>query len=332
MTAILDSPAWPNRPRSLAGRRSVQTFCCIFLFVLGVFIWTQPSSVRVGESLGKLSEKVKNLKESPPEATPVVDKPPEPVQDPIYAANVHLPPPDEEEYAAFCMVIKNQSIDMPEFFRHHYYHHGIRRFYIYDDGSEPPLSEHPYINDYGIPDKHITFRYIQPEDVEDRFHFQVDTYTDCVERFGAKHKWMAFLDPDEFLEMRGANPPTLIKWLKTWEQNSTVGALGVHWLGHNSGGHLKKQPGDVRKAFTTCIGNDPTKSNKHVKTFVRPDRFYYIENIHWSKTKDGTIEVAEHGDLIHTWMHTPVSHDIWALHHYATKSREDYELKKSRHR
>lgn len=66
--------------------------------------------------------------------------------------------------------------------------------------------------------------------------------------------------------------------------------------------------------------------------FVRIDRFQYIENIHWSKTTNGMIEVAEHGDLIHTWMYTPISHDIWALHHYATKSREDYHLKKGGHR
>ena len=76
----------------------------------------------------------------------------------------------------------------------------------------------------------------------------------------------------------------------------------------------------------------PLSVNKHVKTFVRPDRFKEIENIHWAKTTNGTIQVSEHGDLIWTWCHQPVTQDIWALHHYVTKSWEEYVIKKGRQR
>lgn len=243
-----------------------------------------------------------------------------------------LPPGDLEEYVAICLIIKNQSIDMPEFFIHHYHHHGIRRFYIYDDGSDIPLSTHPYVDSYGIPESALSFIYIKPEEVLDRKTMQPDTYTDCVNRFGHLHSWLAFLDPDEYLEMRGPDPPTLIEWLKDWERNDTVGALAVQWLSHNSGGHFTIPGGPIRQAYTMCITNEKSKANRHVKSFVRPEKFSYIENIHWVVTTEGTIEVGEHGDRVKSYNRYPITHDKWALHHYATKSREDYELKKARQR
>lgn len=69
-----------------------------------------------------------------------------------------LPPPDYEEYMAICMAVKDQPMDLPEFFTHYYFHLGIRRFYIFDDGSEPPLST----ASYPIPSSAITWVYFQP--------------------------------------------------------------------------------------------------------------------------------------------------------------------------
>ena len=258
-----------------------------------------------------------------------------------------LPPADDEEYMAFCLVVRNQSIDMPEFFIHHYHHHGVRRFYVYDDGTQPQLAEKPYVDSWGIPDNSIDFTYIHPERIITRETLQADMYTDCAKRSLGKHTWVAFLDPDEFLEMRGEQPLTLKEFLKGWEKDERVGALGVHWLNHNSDDHVSKQPGDARKAFKKCLANRPTEPellreleedpcgvghNRNIKTFVRPDRLEGIENIHWVKTKAGTMEVTEHGDRIDTWCHWPPTQDMWALHHYVTKSREDWELKMGRHR
>ena len=93
-----------------------------------------------------------------------------------------LPTPDEKEYIAFCLVVRNQSIDMPEFFIHHYHHHGIRRFYVYDDGTSPPLAQKPYIDSWGIPDEAINFTYIEPKSVKHRGELQADKYMDCAKR------------------------------------------------------------------------------------------------------------------------------------------------------
>lgn len=62
-----------------------------------------------------------------------------------------------DEYLAVCLFARDQALDMVEFFQHHYYDIGIRRFWVMDDGSDPPLST--FQNDYGIPPEAIDFVY-----------------------------------------------------------------------------------------------------------------------------------------------------------------------------
>lgn len=64
---------------------------------------------------------------------------------------------DHDEYLAVCLFAKNQAADMVEWFQHHYFEIGIRRFYVMDDGSDPPLST--YMDDYGIPPEAVDFIY-----------------------------------------------------------------------------------------------------------------------------------------------------------------------------
>lgn len=53
----------------------------------------------------------------------------------VRAGKVSPTPADNNEDVAFCMAIKDQYRDLPEFLVRHYRHHGIRRFYIMDDQS-----------------------------------------------------------------------------------------------------------------------------------------------------------------------------------------------------
>lgn len=62
-----------------------------------------------------------------------------------------------DEYLAVCLLARDQALDMVEFFEHHYYEMGIRRFWVMDDASDPPLST--FQNDYGIPPEAIDFVY-----------------------------------------------------------------------------------------------------------------------------------------------------------------------------
>ena len=124
------------------------------------------------------------------------------------------------EPIAICMAVKDQAVDMIEFFVHHYHNMGIRRFYVMDDGSDPPLSSFQYP---GIPRTALTFTYQEREGRDG--YMQLTFYTWCIERYRERHTWMAFIDGDEFLETPG--PETLGEVLKTFEDDESVGALGI---------------------------------------------------------------------------------------------------------
>ncbi len=237
-----------------------------------------------------------------------------------------LPPGDDEEYMSICIAVKNQHLDLLEWFPHYYYHHGIRRFYVMDDGSQPPISILP---DYGIPHSAITFTYIPRTPIEERpepMHHHIYGNM-CIKDYGKRHTWMAFLDADEFLEMR--NGQSLMQWLHGWEQNDTVGAVAAQWLTHNSAGLLTRPEGGARKNFDKCVVNEPDGENKHVKMFVRTELFQQVNNVHHIGTKDGYMEVGEHGDPTGPFRN-PVTHDHWALHHYGVKSRQEFIEKQDR--
>lgn len=42
-----------------------------------------------------------------------------------------LPPGDDGEYMSICIAVKNQHLDLLEWFPHYYFHHGIRRFMLW---------------------------------------------------------------------------------------------------------------------------------------------------------------------------------------------------------
>lgn len=128
-----------------------------------------------------------------------------------------------DEHVAICISVMNQSEDLTEWLVHHYHHMGIKRFYIMDDGSEPPLSTFQYP---GVPRSALTFTY---QDRATRSqHMQTMFYSWCLERWNKKHAWMAFIDSDEFLGTPGNE--TLLEVLKSFEEDESIGALGVKYV------------------------------------------------------------------------------------------------------
>lgn len=131
------------------------------------------------------------------------------------------------EPIAICIAVKDQPVELVEFFTHHYNHMGIKRFYVMDDGSDPPLSQFQYP---GIPRAALTFTYQERETREEAM--QTVFYTWCIERYRERHTWIAFLDGDEFLSTPGQE--TLSEFLRTFENDDTVGAVGVKYVALSS--------------------------------------------------------------------------------------------------
>lgn len=238
-------------------------------------------------------------------------------------------PADEEEYVAICLAVRDQAADLGEFLTHHYYHHGIRRFYIQDDGSHPPLSTF----DYPIPSEAITFHHYTPEE-NLGVGMQVTIYANCQREYGDKHTWIAYFDADEFLETR--NGETLNGILRQLEKDTAAGALAINWRLHTSAGYIHRQE-SVRKAYDVCIyddyeGQGKRSDNKHVKSIVRTKYFDHPTTPHTFATHSATFTVGEDGKRYYEdggpspWR-TPITRNRIALHHYAMKSRDEYEEK-----
>ena len=51
-------------------------------------------------------------------------------------------------------------------------------------------------------------------------------YDTCIQQYRARHRWMAFIDADEFFVLRDARAPDLPALLAEYEQ---FGALAVNW-------------------------------------------------------------------------------------------------------
>ncbi|ELR02962.1 hypothetical protein VC83_00235 [Pseudogymnoascus destructans] len=259
---------------------------------------------------------------------------------PTAAATTIIPTPtsvapfeagDTTEHIAICLSVKDQYADLTEWLTHHYHHLGIRRFYLMDDGSSPALATLNY--SAFVDPKTITHRYYHPA-LHERYQ-QLATYNDCIRLFGHKHKWIAFIDADEFLHVRGNE--TLLDVLKPYDDDDTVGAFGVNWQIHTSGGLLTRPP-SARKGFTRCIEDqDPNHppnvgtENEHIKVLVKPSLAIGPDSPHKFKLKDGARTVGEDGDTVDrmAWR-IPITRNRVALHHYATRSREEYEAKISR--
>ncbi|KAB8294784.1 hypothetical protein EYC80_006746 [Monilinia laxa] len=226
----------------------------------------------------------------------------------------------DDEYVSVCMAVKDQGLDLPEWFVHHYYHLGIKRFYIMDDGSDPPLSE---MEDLGIPREHVTFQYFSKS--EHTMYMQEYVYNVCVEKYRSNHTWMAFLDADEYLEMTGKED--LNQFLEKFENDKRVGAVYPSWMTHSSAGLLKR-PKSVRKAYIDCIW-DGEGHNVLGKTIAKLSLYTGPNTVHQVYSKDGAITVDENGVQAPIRRYSPTRDKI-ALHHYALKSREEYQEKVDR--
>lgn len=236
---------------------------------------------------------------------------------------------DTDEYLAICVAVKDQHADLTEWLTHYYHHLNVRRFYLMDDGSTPPLSDMNYSS--FVSPRAITHRHYIPA-MHTR-HMQHTVYDECIALFGKRHKWMAFFDADEFLEVRRANE-SIHSILRSLEADPSVGALAVNWKMHTSTGLLTR-PDSARKAFTACIGNpDPEHppnvgfDNEHIKSIVKTAAYVRPMNPHKFELAPGNRTVGEHGDTVarHAWR-VPVTWDRLALHHYGSKSRAQFEEK-----
>lgn len=232
---------------------------------------------------------------------------------------------------AFCVAVKDQYLELPEFLTHHYYNIGIKHFYLMDDGSQPPLSSWDADNYYGIPSSAITFHYYNStEHNEHTYDMQLHIYNQCNELYGPNHTWLGFFDTDEFIGTY--TDETLADILEPFEADPTIGAFGINWRFHTSAGLLTR-PESVRKSFDECMSDDDDPDghpsfNRAIKSLVKPSAYWYPISPHKFNLLNDARTVGEDGDQIdYPADRIPITRKRVALHHYAMKSKAEFQEK-----
>jgi hypothetical protein len=245
----------------------------------------------------------------------------------------------EQTSIAICIMIKDDHDYIEEWLTHHR-ELGVDHFYFYDNESVPGYVSsteditvtywnedqyfepiYPIINPkYYNPD---IFKSLNCSDIitthwpnyPERSSKQFKAYQHCLNNFGRKHKWIAFIDSDEFINVgNGLDLPTVLSLY----DKPHIGQLLMKWRMFSSSGHQTKQPLQ-KQAYTDWF------PDYQVKTFVRPDRIVAIKSLHIMPTYPAFLSTTEDHELnLNVSKHTHSSEVIW-VNHYWSRSRQDFE-------
>lgn len=226
-----------------------------------------------------------------------------------------------KNYVASCLVVRDDHDGIIEWINHHL-SLGIRPIYVYDHLSLPPLDS--FLKSFIVDGTVLYERLTLP--VSTDVSPQLYAYDKCLSDHGHKHMWLAFLDVDEFIIFRDGHPiQNLPAFLVEYESFSS---LALHWILFGSSEHETRPTKSVLRSYMKCL---PLKHAQHlfVKSIVNtkctvgtadsPHSFKHNCSAPAVRTDLSPINGATANGL-------PV-HDKLVIHHYATKSVEDFEMK-----
>ncbi len=154
---------------------------------------------------------------------------------------------------------------------------------------------------------------------------QFSAYNDCARKaMKDGFYWAAFFDIDEYLVLK--KNKYVAGFLKKYCVN---GSVGINWKVFGTGNHSLYQPIPVLKQFQYYTPNSTI--NRHIKSIVRLRDFNRTKHPHFMILKKGFNNKNTNGQIIKGPYMDPV-YDVAVLHHYRTKSKEEYIQKTVRGR
>ena len=212
--------------------------------------------------------------------------------------------------AALCVIVKNEGLYLDEWLRYHL-DLGFEHIYVYNNApDEDGYDTAPYGDRVTV----IPFPGIA---------VQMEAYNHCIERCRGRHTWLAFMDADEFVVLRRhGNVGQMLA------QHCRSGALCLNWYLFGSSGETAYRPEPVRQRFQ----RREREVNPHVKTIVRVDDALSVAGPHHANMASG-YTARDTGDREVSGPHNyggPT--DVAVIHHYFTKSLDEFTQKRSRGR
>lgn len=250
-----------------------------------------------------------------------------------------LAPVTASSHTAICAIVRDQNDDLEEWIQHHR-SIGIQKFYIYDNGSNPPASS--------VLHEHITsavVTYIPIPDALNGTNPQFTAYNRCLATYSTLHKFIGFIDVDEFVivGLRRVNIGKLLDHYRDF------GGLSLNWKIFGSSGHDNRPIGGVLQNYCTCQPG----FDMHTKVFVNTAKVNSLEaedplcsygdeqgkvlfttnphNVCFARKDLFSVSIT-FKEVRGPFQDLRVTAPLMFINHYMTKSRSDYQRKIERGR
>lgn len=210
-------------------------------------------------------------------------------------------------FAVICAIALDEELYIDEWIRYHRLL-GFSHIYIYDNS-----------NDNILKDKESEFVTI--------IHFpgpvkQLEAYDIFTTTYRDKHTWGAFIDCDEFIILKRHS--TIIDFLKEY---SDCDGVGLNWLMFGTSNHKHYSNEPVISRFRHCAAT----LDSHIKTIVKLKNIYKYISPHIPLLERGSIYNTNR-EIIKDKFNDSIQSDVAYIHHYYTKSEEEFIKKINRGR
>ncbi|MGA8164942.1 MAG: glycosyltransferase family 92 protein [Waddliaceae bacterium] len=229
---------------------------------------------------------------------------------------------------SICAIFQNEAPYFKEWIEFHKLQ-GVEHFYLYNNNSSDAYKKLllPYLHSKIVTLIEWPYTYEQGN-TKEWIKIQRSAYLHCLKKYGARTKWLAAIDADEFLFC--PNGELLTSFLKRYQQ---YGGVCANWLLFGTS-HIEQVPPQTLmiEMLTMCSApNNPR--NVRVKSIVQPKCVKDCDTAHSFVYKEGFFAVGADGNKIVGGNSPYVSHDKIRINHYWTRTEKHFREKKikSRH-
>lgn len=219
---------------------------------------------------------------------------------------------------AICAIFKDEAPYLLEWLAFHRMI-GVDLFVLYDNGSSDGGADLVRASTFG---RSVTLiDWIErPGQLSAYNHFRIN--------HAPRFTWAAFIDIDEFIIPATGSSIREILMRRIYQPFAQI---LLQWLVFGPSGHHARPDGLVLENYTRRLPEE-NETSRHTKTIVRTDKL---------RGMDWTPHAAEcngpacntRGEAVLPYAIQPAAcHDVMAVHHYFTKSWEDWEFKRLRGR
>lgn len=215
-------------------------------------------------------------------------------------------------------IVKNEASYIEEWINY-YLSIGVDHFYIYDNDSTDNLKDilsKPNLK------KRVTYKMMSG-----RLR-QLDAYNDALNMCRNVTKYVAVVDADEFIYCPGGDH-TLYPVVDSFLDKKEIGGLAVNWLIYGSSNFEHRPKGLVTNNYLYRSKVEFEK-NRHIKTICNPRKTFNFTITHHPNYLPGFYAINENFVKITGSFTDNVSVKKINIHHYYSKSKEEFLMKRER--